>query len=237
MSAATSTVLATSERELADRVIAYSHNALERSRFFGALRRAEVPVGQLRSVFGQYRFWRDQFHTWFGLCLLKSGSCAGEAVTQTVQSLAHHVLEEMRDDHAGMYKDLLRRLGVTESEISTNGRSQVTCDYERSFLNRFGIGPDNFVDAVVALSGRELFASVRNGFLLQHLRPYGVENDRWLTAHEELELEHFSDAIRGFIRPIMSDDEVQSMMHVIEREIDCHVGYWDALWDEVQQAT
>jgi hypothetical protein len=228
------TATVTLERQVADRVVGYSHRALDRSPFFSALRRGQVPIGQLRSVFGQYRFWRDQFHTWFGLCLLKSGSCAREAVTTTVQSLAHHVFEEMSDDHAGMYLGLLHRLGVTKDEINTIQKSQTTCDYEQSFLNRFGLGSDNFADAMVALSGRELFASVRNGFLMEHLRGYGVENDIWLTVHEGLELAHFSDTISGFLKPEMTDEDIQPLMQLIEREIDCHVSYWDALWDDAR---
>ncbi len=225
---------ATVEKQIADSIVAYSQLALNRSSFFSALGRQEVAHEALRAIFCQYRFWRDQFHTWFGVCILKSGSCADASVTRAVLSLAHHVTEELEDDHAGMYLGLLRKLGVSDHDLRETQKSPTTSAYEQSFFDRFGAETETFADSVIALSGRELFASIRNGFLIEHLRPYGVEDDKWLTAHEELELAHFYDAIRSFLIPDMHESEAQRMIGLAREEIDRHVAYWDDLWEDAR---
>lgn len=57
------------EETITKETINYSYIALENSPFFSSLKQSSPPNEILRYVFGQYRFWRDQFHTWFGLCI------------------------------------------------------------------------------------------------------------------------------------------------------------------------
>jgi hypothetical protein len=224
------------DKVISDAIVAHSEIALESSPFFSAVKRQTIGIDALRAVFSQYRFWRDQFHTWFGVCIIKSGSCERAFVSEALLSLTHHVSEEIGDDHAGMYLDLLRKLGVSEAEARATAKSQVTARYERSFLDRFGTGTDNFADSVVALSGRELFASIRNAFLIEHLAPYGVQNDRWLIAHQELELDHFYDAIRPLLKEGANENELRRMIDLSTTEIDHHIRYWDMLLADAMRA-
>src|SRR5258708_7038518 len=105
------------EETITQEIIDYSRHALSTSNFFGKLKNGEIGLSCLKYVFSQYRYWRDQFHTWFGLCILKSGSCEPSHVRDAVLELADHTLTEMREDHAGMYRDFLRSLGVMPEEL------------------------------------------------------------------------------------------------------------------------
>jgi hypothetical protein len=158
------------------------------------------------------------------------------ASNSVAQELAEHVLVEMRDDHAGMYRELLAGLGLSDQEIGAMAESDATRRYKHSFLQRFGIGEENFEEAVIALSGRELFASVRNRFISESLRKYGIGPCRWLEVHETLELEHFRDAIRPFLtRCDNTPATIDRMLTLIKDEIDRHIRYWDALLVEAKR--
>lgn len=227
------------EEAITREVMDYSRHVLHTSAFFGKLKDGNLSLPQLRYVFSQYRYWRDQFHTWFGLCILKSGSCEPRYVHDAVLELADHTLTEMREDHAGLYRDFLQSLGVTLADLRQSVKSACTSEYEQSFLLRFGTSTDNFVDSVAALSARELFAALRNTFVVNALKEkYGIEQSAWWQLHEHLEVEHF----RGSVRPIVAEillrrhrsfDEAVSIM---KSEIDRHARYWDCLLTESEGA-
>lgn len=225
--------------DIANQTVRYSAQALTASRFFGRLSEGAYDLTTLQAVFTQYRHWRDQFHTWFGLCILKSGSCYEAGVVDTVMALAEHAFEELRDDHAGMYLDFLTRIGVNRKAALSVPKSAATRVYERSFLEAFGIGRANFREAVIALSGRELFASVRNGFVIENLSQQlpQIRDAAWWTVHQELEVEHFHKAIAPFISHGAGTREAENMLDLMRAEIDRHIGYWDALLAEAIDAS
>lgn len=225
------------EEAITKEIIEYSHHRLNTSSFFGALKRGEIDLPRLRYVFCQYRHWRDQFHTWFGLCILKSGTCAPSYVRDTVLELADHTLTEMREDHAGLYRDFLQRLGVTSEELENQGKSDCTIGYERSFLQRFGTAIDNFVESVAALSARELFAALRNTFVMKALKEkYNIEQSPWWQLHESLEVEHFKGSMRPSIPEILKNRTLDDAVSIMRSEIDHHARYWDCLLAEAAAA-
>lgn len=224
------------ENFVTGKVAEYSNELLRTSTFFSRLGAGTLTMDTLRYVFGQYRFWRDQFHTWFGICILKSGSCASEEVSATVYALASHIASEMADDHAKMYRNFLFDLGIPAAEIDRTCKADATVRYERSFLDEFGTGSENFVDSVIALSGRELFAAYRNRYVMAQLESkYGLPHSQWWELHDELEEQHFQSCIRPFVRsPMQDQQEAERLIGVIRHEMDRHAAYWDALLDEAQ---
>ncbi len=226
------------EESITQEVIGYSRRALEEGEFFKRLRQGAIALPHLKYVFGQYRFWRDQFHTWFGLCILKSGSCERADVQQELLVLAEHVVVEMKENHTKMYQDLLARLAVTADELRAWGKGDATRRYEQSFITVFGTDTRNFADAVIALSARELFAAIRNGFVTRALKEtYGIDQSPWWQLHEHLEVEHFRGAIRPMIPQINHDDECGRALDVMKGEIDRHVDYWTAMLWEARERT
>src|SRR4051812_22379881 len=70
--------------------IAYCNEALDRGRFFRLLQSGGLPPPLMNYAFLQYKFWRDQFHKWFALCIIKSGSCHDPDQKNAVMALADH---------------------------------------------------------------------------------------------------------------------------------------------------
>jgi hypothetical protein len=52
---------------------------ISESHFFSDLSVGRVNLEDVRSVFGQYYLWRNQFHRWFGICVARSAPF-GEAL-------------------------------------------------------------------------------------------------------------------------------------------------------------
>ena len=117
------------EETITREIMDYSKRMLNTSNFFGKLKNGDISLPCLKYVFSQYRYWRDQFHTWFGLCILKSGSCEPSYVRDAVLELADHTLTEMRENHAGLYRDFLQSLGVTAEELQQSVKSDCTSSY------------------------------------------------------------------------------------------------------------
>ena len=185
----------------------------------------------MQYAFLQYKFWRDQFHKWFALCILKSGSCDEPEHKTAVMALAHHIYTDLRDDHEIMYVDYLRDLQLTDAQIATSQPSPATLAYASSFFNDFGYGTENFHDAMAALSGRELCVAVRNGRILRdYIRPQNLPESEWLVLHETLEEEHYRDAIRPVLmRHGSAPDKLATLMKSVRQGIERHVQYFDEL--------
>lgn len=162
---------------------------------------------------------------------LKSGSCENEYVKEAVLNLAEHIQVEMRENHDKIYRNFLARIGLTETEINMMQKSEATRKYESSFMQEFGTNSRNFFDSMTALSGRELFASVRNSYVKDYLlAPDEVISAKWWTLHEELEVRHFQSAIRPVIKFCSLDkSKLNGMFELIKDEIDRHIKYWDML--------
>jgi hypothetical protein len=227
------------EKEITQSILEYCGLVLANSKFFSELRQNNVSEEVRRYVFAQFRLWRDQFHTWFGLCIMKSGSIEDEDVKEVILGLAEHIAIEMRESHEQMYRRFLKDMGLTDDAIDSTVKSEATRWYINSFRHEFGDGPDNFFEAVSAISGRELLASLRNSFIIEHfLTPRGIAPFEWLTVHEELELEHFRTAIRPIIqRCAHQQARLDHVVKVMKEEIERHVRYWDLLFEEGRNKT
>jgi len=216
-------------------IVRHSNDALARSAFFSRLNRGEVSMENLRYVFKQYEYWRNSFHTWFGLCILKSGDASDPTVSKIVEELAHHTWVEMKENHARMYQYFMRQLGPQEGKYSKENKA--TLDYKSHFVKKFGVTENNFKDAVAALSARELFASIRNTWVLAAFRSfYNIEKTPWWDAHEHLELEHFQDIFAPLSEEFLDKTFRDNLLRQMREEIDAHVRYWDALLDEASMA-
>jgi thiaminase len=213
------------------RTVLCCNEALDRGQFFQLLRARAIAAPLMQYVFLQYGFWRDQFHKWFALCILKSGSCDEPDQKNAVMALAHHIFTDLRDNHEVMFASFLHDLGLSEHDIATSRPSPATLSYARSFFEDFGYGTDNFHEAIAALSGRELCVSVRNGRILRDfIRPRNLPLSAWLVLHETLEEEHYRDAIRPVLMRHGKDlDKVEAMLKCVSRGIERHVLYFDEM--------
>lgn len=228
------------EAEISSRTIAYCQEALDRSRFFCLLKAGAIAPPMMQYAFLQYHHWRDRLHQWFGLCILKAGSCTDPDQKSAIMSLADHIFTDLQDDHSEMYVQFLHELGLSDPEIMAAQRSAATASYERSFLDEFGYGTNNFYEALAALSGRELCVSVRNARLLQsYFDARGMKHPTWLSLHAELEVNHFQDSIRPVLTRYNGDSaKLTSVIKAVERGIDRHVQYFEELLHEYEsQAT
>ena len=222
------------ERLAADS-LGYAQGCLASSRFFSGLSRGDIGPRHMQYVFSQYKLWRDGFHSWFALLIMKSGSCTQPARSRVIVSLASHVVSEMQDDHAGMYMKFLQKdIGLNESSLQQLEESVATRVYRRSFAQRFGLEESNFTDAVIALSGRELLASLRNRSLQRSLTAwYHVPEVQWLDLHESLEVDHFNEIVSPLISSTIDAEETLArFISLIRQEIQLHISYWDELLRE-----
>ena len=231
--------VAGTEMAVADEIVNSCHAALDRSRFFPALRAGSVSRSALRYIFGQYRLLRDRFQAWFGLCIVKSGSCDDEDVRAAILSLADHIAVEMRDGHDRLFRDFLIDLGLSEAEIRAMRASDATRRYDVSYFERYGLSEENFFEAVTAISAREILHSIRNAYVLEHfLSKAGLGESPWWRLHVDLELDHFKAALRPVIQRSHGDETVMvSIVQTIKREIDRHIQYWDELLEEAEAGT
>ena len=216
--------------EISNEIISYSNESLDRSYFFSDLSKGVIEVEALYYIFQQYEYWRNIFHTWFGLCILKSGDSADTYTSDTVKELAHHTRIEMKENHTAMYKNFMSQLNLcAEKRIE----SRATKQYRAHFINKFGITNGNFKEAVAALSGRELFASIRNIWVKKAFKThYNIDKTPWWDIHEQLELDHFHDTFAPLAGELADSSRCEEVMRYMVEEIDAHVHYWDQLYDE-----
>ena len=211
--------------------IAHCHKSLDRSRFFTLLKNGTIAPATVQYAFVQYYSWRNRLHQWLGLCITKAGSCTDRDQKLAIMSLADHTFTDLQDGHTEMYLEFLADLGLGAAEIEASQRSKATIAYERSFFDEFGYGTENFYEALVALSGRELCAAVRNELVLRcYFDLHHLNHSTWLALHAQIEVDHFHDAIRPvLIRYAGNSLKIADLMKVIEQSIDRHMQYFDEL--------
>jgi thiaminase len=226
------------QQAICTQTIAYCHESLDRSRFFGLLQDGKVSPAMMQYVFLQYHFWRDRLHQWFGLCIVKAGSCTDPHQKLAIMSLADHIFTDLKDDHSEMYLEFLHELGLGKKDIAASSRSAATIAYERSFFDDFGYETNNFYAALVGLGGRELCVSIRNQRILQYyFDAQLLKYPTWLALHAELEVEHFHDTLRGAIACHANDPAtITALMSAVERGIDRHVQYFEDMLAEINSS-
>ncbi|MBD2234742.1 iron-containing redox enzyme family protein [Phormidium tenue] len=224
------------KQAITDKTIAYCNESLNRSRFFSLLKDGEITPDIMHYVFLQYYLWRDRLHQWFGLCIVKAGSCTDPDQKRAIMSLADHTFTDLQDGHSEMYLEFLHELGLSDAEIQASRRSAATVSYEQSFFDDFGYKTDNFYEALAALSGRELCVSVRNERILKYyFDARSMKHPTWLALHAELEVEHFQDTIRSALTRYTGDaGKIADLMRSVEQGIDRHVQYFEAMLHEYE---
>lgn len=224
------------KQSITDRTVDYCNESLDRSRFFSLLEDGEVTPDMMHYVFLQYYLWRDRLHQWFGLCIVKAGSCTDPDQKRAIMSLSDHTFTDLQDGHSEMYLEFLHELGLGNAEVQASRRSAATVSYEHSFFDDFGYKTDNFYEALAALSGRELCVSIRNKRLLQYyFDARSMRHPTWLALHAELEVEHFQDTIHSALTRYTGDAaKIADLMRSIEQGIDRHVQYFDAMLHEYE---
>lgn len=223
------------EEAITAQTIAYCQAALDHSCFFGLLKAGMITPATMQYVFLQYHHWRDRLHQWFGLCIVKAGSCTNPDQKIALLSLSDHIFTDLKDGHSEMFIACLHDLGLSDDDIAISQRSRATASYERSFFNDFGNGIDNFYEALAALSGRELCVSLRNARILQsYFDVRSMKHPIWLSLHAELELNHFQDSIHPVLVHHSNSIQLTCVIKAIERSIDRHVQYFEELLQEYE---
>ena len=224
------------KQAITETTIAYCNESLDRSRFFTRIKDGEITPSIMQYAFLQYQLWRDRLHQWFGLCIVKAGSCTDPDQKAAIMSLADHTFTDLQDGHNEMYLEFLHNLGLSDAEIKASCRSAATVSYERSFFDDFGYGTNNFYEALAALSGRELCVAVRNVRILQYyFDARSMKHPTWLALHAELEVDHFHDAIRPVLIRYGEDSaKIADLMKAVEQGIDRHLQYFEDLLHEYE---
>jgi thiaminase len=223
--------LAAIEYAFSREIVGHCELVLDRSRFFHALAGGRIDEAAMQYAFTQYRFFRDQLHRWFGLCILKAPTCRNAHHKAAIMALADHVFTDLRDSHEEMYDAFLRALGLDDATIDADGPGLVTRRYSDSFLHDFASGTGDFFFALAALAGRELCVSLRNQRFIDHyFTPRGQVPPEWIALHAHVELDHFHDAIR----PVLAAGHDQAAAYVaagsaVRRAVDAHVRLFDDL--------
>ncbi len=207
----------------ANQVKEYSVNCLQDSQFFRQLQAGDVPRQALNQIFGQYYFWRNALHKWFGLCIEKSpvfGLKKDEATGTVLGTLCEHIAEDT--NHLNLYKSFLRTIGVDINALTV---AAPTTAYIDSFWVRFDDA--NFFTACAALAGRELLSSIRSEIIGVALETqYEIKDVRFWDAHIEDEEAHFW---RMWTPLTELGANESTLLSGAKGEICRHVGFWDDL--------
>ena len=210
----------------------YSGQQLQRSTFFSALRKGEISIADLQEVFGQYYLWRNQFHRWFGVCIMRSSPFSENSdVSKVLHVLVDHISEEIDDNHHGKCVEFLRALGITDH--ASIALLPTTADYNNSFIRRFCDSVASPEEALAALAGREMVAPPRNRIIIDALGShYNIERGlKFLSLHEELELEHFNVLWNSTTKACL--ETTTRCLASACREIRLHVKFWDDTYSSV----
>jgi hypothetical protein len=217
-------------------VVNHCERALDGSAFFRALAARPESAALIRYAFLQYRFFRDQLHRWFGLCIVKAPNCRDSSHKAAIMALADHIFTDLRDAHEEMYDRFLRDLQISDADTARERPSRATARYIRSYLEEFDLDTGDFFVALAALAGRELCVSLRNQRLIAcYFVPREIETPTWIGLHSHLELDHFQDAIR----PVLAAHPDESPTFAaarssVERAINRHVRLFDDLLGEFE---
>jgi hypothetical protein len=210
-------------------LLAHARGTLDGSAFFSDLRAGKAPIGVVRDVFGQYYLWRNQFHRWLGVCVVKSPAFGTEFdASRVLSGLIAHIGEEVGGDHHGLAVGLLRGLGVQRP--AAVAPLPVTGAYCESFPARYLAAEHGGAEAVAALAGREIASPVRNRLVIDALRThYGVTSGlEFLTVHEVKGPEQFAALWDILVNGYFADETL--MLRAARAEIGEHVAFWDEVY-------
>ncbi|MDL4821993.1 iron-containing redox enzyme family protein [Actinomadura opuntiae] len=213
-------------------LLAHARQTLDGSAFFSDLGAGKAPVEVVRDVFGQYYLWRNQFHRWLGVCVVKSPAFGTESdASRVLSGLTAHIREEVGGDHHGLAVRLLRALGIERPAAVTP--LPVTAAYCASFPARYLDPARSGAEAVAALAGREIASPARNRIVIDALSAhYGVASGlEFLTLHETKGPGQFAALWDVLVNGYFADEAL--MARAAREEIGEHVGFWDAVYAQL----
>src|SRR6266567_3905064 len=210
----------------------YVGNLIAESNFFSDLSNGLAHPEDVRGVFGQYYLWRNQFHRWFGICIVRSAPFSESLnVPRILGGLVECLGQEIREDHHGLALSFLAALGVDDPSRIT--ALPVTDTYAESFLRCYFSSDRSGDEALAALAGRELSVPGRNRIILSALpEHYGVTSGlEFFGLHNTIEVEHFR-----VLWDAMAHDHKADTRRLIEAarlEIWEHITFWDDVYSAI----
>jgi hypothetical protein len=207
----------------------YARDRLTESVFFSDLSVGQVPIEQLRDVFGQYYLWRNRFHRWFGICVAKTAPFGGALnVPRVLSELITCLEQEIKGNHHGLALSFLGALGIDDPAHLTV--LPVTESYAESFPRCYFSADRSGDEALAALAGRELVAPSRNEIIISALSErYGVTSGLdFFSVHTDLEVEHFRALWEALAHDTRADAE--RLLEAARVEIWEHVTFWDDVY-------
>jgi hypothetical protein len=207
----------------------YMTNLLAQSAFFSALSAGKAQIEHVRHVFGQYYAWRNRFHRWIGVCIVRSAPFGDSANTPAVLGeLTTCLAQELTGDHHRLALSFLAALGIDDPRrITAQPETQAYAD---SFLRCYSPAGGSGDEALAALAGRELVVPGRNKIIMGALRgQYGVTAGLdFFELHTELEAEHFRALWDALTRDREMD--MDPLVEAARVEIWEHVTFWDDVY-------
>jgi len=208
---------------------------LSESSFFSDLSAGRARPEHVRDAFGQFYLWRNRFHRWFGICVVK---CAAFGEARNAPSILGELVaclqQEVNGDHHGLALSFLAAMGIDDP--AGIKPLPVTDAYAESFL-RFYLPVDRSGDeALAALAGRELVGPARNRIITSALpEHYGVTSGlEFFTLHEDLEAAHFRALWAALANGARTD--ARRLIEAARLEIWEHVTFWDDVYSAIQSA-
>jgi hypothetical protein len=210
----------------------YSRARLAESDFFSDLAAGKVNPGHVREVFGQYYLWRNRFHRWFGICVVKSAPF-GDAlnVPRVLGELITCLGQEISGGHHGLALSFLAALGIDDPACIAT--LPVTDAYAESFLRCYLSSDRSGDEALAALAGRELAVPSRNAIIVSALpEHYGVTSGlEFFNLHTDLEAEHFRTLWEALAHGTKAD--ARRLVEAARMEIWEHITFWDDVYSAI----
>ena len=213
----------------------YARDRLAESDFFSALSAGQVQPEHVRDIFGQYYLWRNRFHRWFGVCVVRSSPFGGARnAPRALGELIACLDQEIKGDHHGLALSFLTALGIDDPACIA--ALPVTESYAESFLCCYFSAARTGDEALAALAGRELVAPGRNKIIISALSEhYGVTSGlEFFSVHTDLEVEHFRALWEALAHDTKTDP--QRLIEAARVEIWEHVTFWDDVYFTIRQA-
>ena len=219
-------------RAVSESLGTYVNDLLAESDFFSDLSAGRAHPEHVRDVFGQYYLWRNRFHRWFGICVVKSAPF-GETlnVPRVLGELIACLEQEIKGDHHGLALAFLAALGIDNPAHIT--ALPVTDAYAESFLRCYFPVDRSGDEALAALAGRELVGPSRNRIIISALSEhYGVTSGlEFFNLHIDLEAEHFRALREALARDSKTD--TRRLTDAARLEIWEHITFWDDVYSAV----
>jgi len=219
-------------RAVSESLEKYINIMLEDSIFFTDLATGRAHPDHVRDVFGQFYLWRNRFHRWFGICVVKSAAFGeGVNVPSVLNELITCLVDEIKGDHHGIARSFLEALGIADAtRISA---LPVTDSYAESFLRCYFSMDRSGDEALAALAGRELVGPSRNEIILRALpEHYGVTSGLdFFNLHADLETAHFQTLWDVLVRGTTTD--TRKLIEAARLEIWEHITFWDDVYTAI----